>query len=99
MEAVLINKCPATSTTVVLPFPPSEDCGQSAKLEMPREGSGQSKASGGKQGNMLARKVIEEMRSLSRAAAQPNRTDAAEREFFFSLQSSISSSQKGEEGV
>lgn len=83
MDAVLISKCPATSTTVVLPFPPPEDCGQGVKLEVPEEGSGQSsQATGGaKQGNMLARKVIEEMRSLSRASAPSNGTDAAGREF------------------
>lgn len=93
MDAVLISKCPAASTTIVLPFPPPEDCGQGVKLEIPEEGSGQSsEATGGaKQGNMLARKVIEEMRSLSRASAPPNGTDAAKREFFFS---SISSHEK-----
>lgn len=99
MDAVLINKCPATSTTVVLPFPPPEDCGLSAKLELPGEGSGQSSQPAGsaKQGNVLARKVIEEMRSLSRAAAQPNRTDAAEREgFFFSVPSAAAKSGEGE---
>ncbi|XP_075881489.1 transcription factor E2F4-like [Nelusetta ayraudi] len=80
MDAVLMNKCPVTSTTVVLPFPPPENFGQSAELEMPGEGSGHSSQASGsaKRSNMLARKVIEEMRSLSRAAAQPNRTDAAE---------------------
>lgn len=84
MDAVLINKCAATSTTVVLPFPPPEDCGQSVKLEMPDEGRGHSSQApgGAKRGNMLARRVIEEMRSLSSAAAQPNRTDAAECEVF-----------------
>lgn len=79
-----MNKCPVTSTTVVLPFPPPENFGQSAELEVPGEGSGHSSQASGsaKRSNMLARKVIEEMRSLSRAAAQPNRTDAAECERF-----------------
>lgn len=83
MDAVLINKCPASCTAFVLPFPPPEECAQSAKLDLPMEGSGQNSQAPGvaKRSNVLARKVIEEMRSLSRATAQPNRTDAAEREF------------------
>lgn len=101
MDAVLINKCPTTSTTVVLPLPPLEDCGQSAKtkLPMPGEGGQCSQPPGGaKQGNVLARKVIEEMRSLSRVTAQTNGTDAAEREgffFFFSVPSAAAKSGGG----
>lgn len=82
MDAVLIHKCPVTSNTVVLPFPPPEDLKQSAELKMPGEGNGHSSQASGraKQSNALARKVIEEMRSLSHAAAEPNKTDAAELE-------------------
>lgn len=90
-----MNKCPLTSTTVVLPFPPPEDFGQSVKLEMPAGGCGQSSQASGsdKRSNMLARKVIEEMRSLSRASAESNRTDAAECECF-SVRTVLSSPAK-----
>lgn len=103
IDVLLLSKCTVSSSTVVLPVPPPEDILRSAELA--RSASGPAEESiypcqdscSAKRSNVLAHKVMDEMRSLSCSKAEPNRTDPSECKYFSLCNSIHQQLQKGAE--